>query len=209
MSTTALLVIATFAIAVLAFFVYISLREVKVSPPTVKPLRGLLPLDEHPPDLDRPPARGLRILAATDGSPCADLAVQSIAMRPWPVGSQVKILTVLHTAVPDLLEPLLMIEAAHHESLEAERARAPIRLQRAERCLAGTPGVTVTSEVLEGKPEDVLLAEAERWPADLIVVGSHGRRPVARLFLGSVSEAVARHAPCSVEIVRCHEAIQK
>ncbi|HLI62710.1 MAG TPA: universal stress protein [Terriglobales bacterium] len=40
------------------------------------------------------------------------------------------------------------------------------------------------------------------WHADLIMVGSHGRRAVARMLLGSVAEFVARHAKCSAEIVR-------
>lgn len=40
------------------------------------------------------------------------------------------------------------------------------------------------------------------WNADLIMLGSHGKRGLDRFLLGSVSEAVSRHAPCSVEIVR-------
>jgi nucleotide-binding universal stress UspA family protein len=48
------------------------------------------------------------------------------------------------------------------------------------------------------------LSEAAEWEADLIVVGSHGRRGVNRFLLGSVSEAVALHANCSVEIIRRH-----
>ena len=97
----------------------------------------------------------------------------------------------------------MIVEAAHGDALEADRLRAPLRVQRAERCLTGTPGVAVTSRVLEGAPEDAILDEADRWQADVIVLGSHGYGPMKRRLLGSVSQAVALHAPCSVEIVRC------
>jgi nucleotide-binding universal stress UspA family protein len=60
----------------------------------------------------------------------------------------------------------------------------------------------VVTEVLDGSPKKVIVEEAERWGADLIVIGSHGYGPVRRFLLGSVSQAVALHAPCSVEIVR-------
>ena len=60
----------------------------------------------------------------------------------------------------------------------------------------------ITTETVEGSPKRVILDEAERWDAELIVVGSHGRRGLQRFLLGSVSQAVALHAPCSVEIVR-------
>jgi nucleotide-binding universal stress UspA family protein len=53
-----------------------------------------------------------------------------------------------------------------------------------------------------GSPKEAILDEAERWGADLIVVGSHGYGAIQRLFLGSVSLAVATNALCSVEIVR-------
>jgi nucleotide-binding universal stress UspA family protein len=64
------------------------------------------------------------------------------------------------------------------------------------------PVVKVHSEVLNGPPTHAILDEAQRWDADLIVMGSHGRRGLTRLLLGSVSQAVASQAPCSVEIVR-------
>jgi nucleotide-binding universal stress UspA family protein len=51
-------------------------------------------------------------------------------------------------------------------------------------------------------PKELILEEAHKWGADLIVVGSHGRHGLSRFLLGSVSEAVASHASCSVEIVR-------
>lgn len=67
-------------------------------------------------------------------------------------------------------------------------------------------GDDVETRLLEGDPAEVLIAEARRWDADLIVVGSHGYGRAKRMLLGSVSEAVARGAHCSVEIVRCSHA---
>jgi nucleotide-binding universal stress UspA family protein len=99
-----------------------------------------------------------------------------------------------------------MLEASHVEDLEAERTRAPARVQRARDCLASISGVKVHESIVEGDPEHVILAEADRLQADLIVLGSHGYGPIKRRLLGSVSQAVALHAPCSVEIVRCREA---
>jgi nucleotide-binding universal stress UspA family protein len=48
----------------------------------------------------------------------------------------------------------------------------------------------------------LILNEAREWGANLIALGSHGRRGMQRLLMGSVSEAVALHANCSVEITR-------
>ena len=53
-----------------------------------------------------------------------------------------------------------------------------------------------------GDPRTIILDTAEDWQADLIAVGSHGRTGLDRLLMGSVSEAVAVHAHCSVEVVR-------
>jgi nucleotide-binding universal stress UspA family protein len=64
------------------------------------------------------------------------------------------------------------------------------------------PGLIVTPALEEGDPKSKIIDLANEWRADLIVVGSHGRKGLDRFLLGSVSEAVARHAHCSVEIVR-------
>jgi nucleotide-binding universal stress UspA family protein len=66
----------------------------------------------------------------------------------------------------------------------------------------GSVGLKATGELLSGKPKEAILEEAQNWAADLIVVGSHGRRGVKRFFLGRVSEAVAMNAHCSVVVVR-------
>jgi nucleotide-binding universal stress UspA family protein len=49
-----------------------------------------------------------------------------------------------------------------------------------------------------------IVKTAKEWPADMIVVGSHGRSGLSRVMLGSVAETVLRHAPCAVPIVRAH-----
>lgn len=54
----------------------------------------------------------------------------------------------------------------------------------------------------EGAPADEIVAVAGEWQADLIVIGTHGRSGVSRLVLGSTAEAVVRHAPCPVIVVK-------
>jgi nucleotide-binding universal stress UspA family protein len=56
-----------------------------------------------------------------------------------------------------------------------------------------------------GKPATEIVKAAQEWPADLIVIGSHGRGGVQRLLLGSVAEGVMRHAKCPVLVVRSEE----
>jgi nucleotide-binding universal stress UspA family protein len=203
MSPAAIFLIGVITATLLVVFVYVSFHEIHTSPAGVTPFRGLLPISEDDTDLKTPSARPLRVLVATDGSPCSDRAVQSVAVRPWPPGSEIEVVSVVHTRLPDVPDPLLMLEAAHVDAAEADLLRAPARVRRAQKCLASQSGVAVTGVVLEGHPADVILGEAKRWRADLVVVGSHGYGPITRRVLGSVSQAVAQHAHCSVQIVRC------
>mgnify|MGYP001313577204 CR=1 FL=1 len=56
-----------------------------------------------------------------------------------------------------------------------------------------------------GKTVTEIVKAAKEWPAELIVIGSHGRGGVERLLLGSVAEGVMRHAVCPVLVVRAKE----
>lgn len=89
--------------------------------------------------------------------------------------------------------------------MEIERKNAQFLVERAAKTISeGDWGrdLQIVTEVIEGPAKHAILAEAERWMPDLIVVGSHGYGALGRFFLGSVSFAVVTHAPCSVEIVR-------
>jgi nucleotide-binding universal stress UspA family protein len=85
------------------------------------------------------------------------------------------------------------VEAGQHAA-EALVGKAAERLRAA--------GFRATTVIRDGDPRHGILDYAGEWQPDWIVMGSHGRRGVDRFFMGSVSEAVARHARCSVQIVR-------
>jgi len=63
-------------------------------------------------------------------------------------------------------------------------------------------GIAIRGETLVGVPFDRILEAAKRHAADLIVMGTHGRSGLSRVFAGSVAESVLRKAPCPVLIVR-------
>ena len=64
------------------------------------------------------------------------------------------------------------------------------------------PKVSESVSVLLSGPKTVIIEGADQSHADLIVLGSHGHRGIERFLLGSVSEGVALHAHCSVEVIR-------
>ena len=147
----------------------------------------------------------MRVLLAVDGSACSDAAVQTVIDRFRPDETQVK---VLH-AVEWMREMPLCFQYAHgptagedvvaSRNKSFERARELVERVAAELEFRGFhPSVTTP----DADPKHAIVEAAQEWPADLIVIGSHGRRGLDRLLLGSVAESVVRHAPCSVSIVR-------
>lgn len=154
------------------------------------------------------PGEGLRILLATDGSDCSVAAVRSVSKRPWPPKTAIRVISVVPPFMPvaDVStayfyagQSVLAAEAVE----QAARSRATEAIARAEDLFrdAGVTGVE-TREPLSGDPKAVILDDATTWAADMVVVGSHGWRGFDRLMMGSVSESVAMHAHCSVEVIR-------
>lgn len=153
-----------------------------------------------------PPDRGMKILLATDGSECSALAAQSIAARPWPVDTEVRILSVVElmlTPMQAAFEPPFADADTMAALRETAMKRAQDAIASAEQVLTAA-GLKTGEEisVLVDPVKRIILDEAAQWGAGMIVIGSHGRRGVDRLLMGSVSEAVALHAPCSVEVIR-------
>jgi len=136
-----------------------------------------------------------RILIAVDESPIAAHAADiGIAMANC-LKSEVAFMYVIDSHSVRAGEgvssndALKMAELAAREFLSAFRERA------------GTTPPAL--EFLEtGKPSVKIVEAAKCWPADLVVIGSHGREGLGRLLLGSVAESVVRHASCPVLVVR-------
>ncbi|MGE0132988.1 MAG: universal stress protein [Blastocatellales bacterium] len=146
----------------------------------------------------------MKILLATDGSECSNAAVDAVAERPWPEGSEVKIISAMESIYTPTTETWVLPEDYFRELEDAARAQAEDAVnQAAERIESiNTSKLEILTEVADGPAKHVILDRAERWGADLIVIGSHGYSGWQRFLLGSVSHAVATHAHCSVEIVR-------
>jgi len=64
------------------------------------------------------------------------------------------------------------------------------------------PSLTIQKSIIPGKADEMIMRTAEEWPADLIIMGSHGREGLERLLLGSVSLAVTAGSTCSIVIVK-------
>lgn len=143
-----------------------------------------------------------RILVGTDGSRDATAALKMVAARKWPVGTEVRVVSIadsrswLLTSAASLPETMCLPAVENElEDLATEAGQKAVEeLTRA--------GVKATSRICEGNPAQILVAESEQWDADCIFVGARGLNAMGRLLLGSVSDHVALNAHCSVEVVR-------
>ena len=148
----------------------------------------------------------MKILLAIDASECSAAATRAVLTQFVPAGTEV---LVLHADEwpSGLPSSMAFAEGASAADciieLRDERRRAAERLVATSAARLRDAGFSVITTVRDGDARHAICACAEDWRPDLIVVGSHGRRGLDRLLLGSVSEGVARRAPCSVEIVRC------
>jgi nucleotide-binding universal stress UspA family protein len=143
----------------------------------------------------------VKILLAIDDSKFSEAAVEAVIRQATPQETEVR---VLHVIEPIPIYPDGQAWGYGPEAsqvLDDQRKEAEELVARAGQTLR-EKNFKVMTAIEEGNPKVVIIDSAAEWHADLIVVGSHGRKGLDRFFIGSVSEAVARHAICSVQIVR-------
>jgi nucleotide-binding universal stress UspA family protein len=139
-----------------------------------------------------------RIIVGVDGSEEADAAVEVIASRNWPDGSEVRIVNSAWT-LPPARDPETAINFAEWIAQETERVSKMVD-GAAEKL--GSAGLKVSTVVKEREPKALLCGEAEDLMADCIFVGARGMGRLERFLIGSVSLGVAARTHCSVEAVR-------
>ena len=134
----------------------------------------------------------MKLLLAIDGSEFSQAATRVVIAQFRPPDTEVKVLNVVNNT--EYLDyPAGVTEDQLNQARElVNRASQKLR----------TAGFKVESAVCRGEAREGIIDSAEEWHADLIVLGSHGRTGLGRFLLGSISDAVIRHARCSVEIVR-------
>lgn len=137
-------------------------------------------------------ASGLSVLVATDGSRHARAAVATTLAFPWPADTRVNGVVALRTA-STRGRPRYVVEAF-------ERAFA--RVARASRQALARRWPDADVAIVDARPRDAILAEAQRRRAAVIVLGSRGHGVFRRIVLGSVSRGVLRGARCPVLVVR-------
>jgi len=140
----------------------------------------------------------MRILVAVDDSKFSEAAADAVVSQYPPGSSEIRVVHVLQpiaVSVPPQMAP------GYTPELAARIKEAESLVERiAQKLRAG--GFRVEGQVVKGDVREGIVDTAKEWKADLVILGSHGRTGLRRLLLGSVAEFVARHAPCSVEIVR-------
>ncbi|HEY8188630.1 MAG TPA: universal stress protein [Pyrinomonadaceae bacterium] len=143
----------------------------------------------------------MKILLAVDSSEYSAAATKEVAKRPWPTRSTVRVLSVAEPLPPPAAE-LWYDNRGILDAAQREMRQNSIELSRTSSTELRRKGLKIESVVRDGHPRTAIVDEAEKWRADLIVMGSHGRTGLTRLLLGSVAQYVVGHAPCSVEVVR-------
>lgn len=157
----------------------------------------------------------MKILIGYDGSECADAALDDLTQAGLPPAGEFHLMSVAEVWLPPPPPSSYeIIEEARHANSPAELQRdfskhcaaaqeALALVERArDRVQARFPNWKVTADSSCGSAAWELVAKADEWKPDLMVVGSHGRTALGRFVLGSVSQRVLTEALCSVRIAR-------
>lgn len=150
----------------------------------------------------------MKILLAVDGSKFAQAAVRKCCeLLSLSEDTQIKIVSAADVSQSFGTEPFGVSREFYIKLNNEQVKQAENFVNDAKQIVKEKIGdnTAVETAVLRGSPKAAIINEAEEWEADLIVVGSHGYGFFERMLIGSVSNAILHHAPCSVLIVKTIE----
>lgn len=143
-----------------------------------------------------------RILVAVDGSQTSDRALQEAIELAQVLQGQLRIVHAVDIVSiymgAEFVDPTAISDAIIQSGQDILSKAAAVARQ------AQIPVETrlIVIDSLGHRIPEMIAADAEAWPADLIVIGTHGRRGINRLLLGSVAEGVLRVATKQVLLIR-------
>ncbi|MCZ4314268.1 universal stress protein [Comamonadaceae bacterium G21597-S1] len=142
------------------------------------------------------------ILVPVDGSPTSNAGLAEAVKLAKGLGARIRLLHVV-----DEMPMAVSAEGFGGMSIDLlgllrEAGEQVLSQAKSQVEAAGVPVDVVLVDSLSGRLSDHVTAQARSWPADLIVIGTHGRRGIGRMVLGSDAEQVLRHAPVPVLLFR-------
>jgi nucleotide-binding universal stress UspA family protein len=140
----------------------------------------------------------MRILLAIEGSKFSEATLQALLKQFRPENTEVHVLTVV---APPSLSPIPLMAAEYVPEMADEVSQTKELVEATAKRLRAA-GFRAETSTPVGEIRHIILESAKEYHADLILLGSHGRKGLGRFLLGTVAESVVRHAHCSVEIVR-------
>lgn len=148
-----------------------------------------------------------RILVPVDGSPPSNRGLAEAIKLAKLTGARLRLINVVDVFVVAMEVGVDAGYAGDILPLMREGGQKTLAVARAEVEAAGVSVDTVLREDFAARVCDVIVGEAKAWGAELIVIGTHGRRGVGRLLLGSDAEQILRLAPVPVLLVRAPEPV--
>ena len=144
----------------------------------------------------------MKLLLAIDDSDCSKAAFENVLERSWPLDTEFRVISVIEPVYAQFALGYGYAEPVYEAQREYTQHCRQMIDEKVERLKKKFAASHITGEVFEGNVTECILSDACQYSADLLVVGSHGRRGFEKLLLGSVAEHIATHSPCSVEIIK-------
>ncbi len=142
----------------------------------------------------------MRVLLPIAEEPYTEAQVDFVGSYRWPEGTEVRVLHVMHSVMIErsMVSSQIYIDQIMKDARKlADKAAEETMAKIKKTC----PELKVSKELKEGDAIREIIAFAEEWKANMIVMGSHGREGIGRVVLGSVAYSVLAKAPCKTIIL--------
>lgn len=142
-----------------------------------------------------------QILCPVDGSPTSTRGVGEAIQLAINQSAKLRFIHVIDTYFP-ILDMAGGMNVVDTTDILRKNAEKVIKKAKLAALKAGVIADSTITETLGSRAASFIIKEAEKWPADLIVMGTHGLRGFARMVIGSDAEYVIRHSTVPVLLVR-------